>query len=229
MDANSRPLLLGAVFDMDGLMFDTEKMFLHVWVQAGKEWGLGDIFDIGCKSLGVNAVESERLMREALGSRVDMDRFLACFRRMHTEYRSSHPVPVKPGLYELLEYLKANGYRTAVASSSGRETVFGCLRQTGTGRYFDAVLCGDMVQRSKPDPQIYQTACQSLGLPPENCIALEDSLNGIRSAGSAGLFPVMIPDIVQPTEEIRGLLFRCFSDLSQVIPLLKSCPGPRDA
>ena len=67
MDTNRLPLLLGAVFDMDGLMFDTEKMFLHVWVQAGKEWGLGDIFDIGCKSLGVNAVESERLMRGSSG------------------------------------------------------------------------------------------------------------------------------------------------------------------
>lgn len=227
MDTNRLPLLLGAVFDMDGLMFDTEKMFLHVWVQAGKEWGLGDIFDIGCKSLGVNAVESERLMREALGSRVDMDSFLAYFRRMHTEYRNSHPVPVKPGLYELLEYLKANGYRTAVASSSGRETVLSCLRQTGTESYFDVILCGDMVQRSKPDPQIYQTACEKLGLAPENCLALEDSLNGIRSASGAGLHPVMIPDVVQPTEEIQRLLFRRFSDLSQVIPLLESCPGPK--
>ena len=79
----------------------------------------------------------------------------------------------------------------------------------------------------KPDPQIYQTACEKLGLAPENCLALEDSLNGIRSASGAGLHPVMIPDVVQPTEEIQRLLFRRFSDLAQVIPLLESCPGPK--
>ena len=148
-------------------------MFLHVWVQAGKEWGLGDIFDIGCKSLGVNAVESERLMREALGSRVDMDSFLACFRRMHTEYRSSHPVPVKPGLYELLEYLKANGYRTAVASSSGRETVLSCLRQTGTESYFDVILCGDMFSVPSPTRRSTKQPVKSLGWPLKTALPLK--------------------------------------------------------
>ena len=226
MDASFRPLILGAVFDMDGLMFDTESMFLHVWKQAGDDWGLGDISQIGYSMLGVNTAESEKIIRDSLGSKIDVDSFLTYFRKLHTEYRSSHPVPPKPGLYTLLEYLKEHGYRTAVASSSGREMVLHCLRQTDTEKYFDFVLCGDMVSRSKPDPQIYQTACQVLELLPNQCIALEDSLNGIRSASSAGLYPIMVPDLIEPTEEIQKLLFRRLPELSQVIPLLKECPGP---
>lgn len=224
--ASSLPHIAGIVFDMDGLMFDTERLFLQVWNEAGKEWGLGDIFAIGCKILGVSAADSHAVLRSAFPPDVDSEAFLQFFRKKHNEYKATHPTPVKPGLYDLLEYASKKGYRMAVASSTEKRLVSQYLEETKVSGYFEALICGDMVEHSKPDPQIYQLACEALRLPPEQCLALEDSHNGIRSADRAGLWPVMIPDVLPPLEELRPLLFRCLPSLCDVISLLEELPGP---
>ena len=111
----------------------------------------------------------------------------------------------KPGIRELLEYLQKNHIKAAVASSTRREVVMRELEEGGLLPYFDKVICGDMVQRSKPEPDIYLEACRQIQEQPEECYAIEDSYNGIRAAKRAGLHPIMVPDLSAPTMEMEEL------------------------
>ena len=108
----------------------------------------------------------------------------------------------------------------AVATSSSREYAMGNLIRAGIDSYFDSVVCGDMVKKAKPDPEIYQKASESLGIPPEYCMAFEDAPGGILSAHQAGMKVIMVPDLVQPTEEIRKLTYRVCDSLADVIGIL---------
>lgn len=218
---DKRPKIEGVVFDMDGLMFDTERVFLHVWEESGKERHIDGIRDIGYQLLGVSASDTMTLIKKLLPENIDAEEFFAFYKKNHTEYKKTHPIQVKTGLYELLDYLKANGYKIAVASSTSRPTVVENLKQAKVYDYFDFVICGDMVKHSKPNPEIYTIACKEIGLPPENCLALEDSPNGIRAARGAGMHPVLIPDMIAPNEEIIHLSLACLNDLHRVIPLLE--------
>ncbi len=136
-------------------------------------------------------------------------------------------VPVKDGLYDLLEYLKREKIPCAVASSTSRKNVLHYCDETKVTGYFQKIICGDMVEKSKPDPQIYLTAAREIGMAPEHCMALEDSPNGCLSARRAGMKTVMVPDQVQPDEAMRARLFACVSSLRDVIPLLENCDAGR--
>lgn len=133
-----------------------------------------------------------------------------------TEYYKANKVPVKKGLCILLEYLKDNGYKLAVASSSPSWEVEKHLKDAKVFGYFDVIVCGDMVDKSKPEPEIYLKACELLGELPEECYALEDSKNGLLSAYRAGCKPIMVPDLWQPDEEIERILYKKFVDLEEV-------------
>ena len=129
-------------------------------------------------------------------------------------------LPLKKGAKELLAYGKSQGYKMAVATSSSREYAMGNLIRAGIDSYFDSVVCGDMVKKAKPDPEIYQKACESLGIQPEYCMAFEDAPGGILSAHQAGMHVIMVPDLVQPTQEIRELTHRVCDSLADVIGIL---------
>ena len=125
-------------------------------------------------------------------------------------------MPLKPGIKELLVYLKENGYKVGVASSTREAVVSRQLVDAGLREYFDNLTCGDMLERSKPEPDIYLMACEKLGVKPEEAIAIEDSYNGIRSAYRAGVFPIMVPDLMHPDEEMRELAGQIFESLFDV-------------
>lgn len=133
-----------------------------------------------------------------------------------TEYYKMNKIPVKKGLYVLLEYLRDNGYKLAVASSSPGWEVESHLRDAGVSGYFDVVVCGDMVIKSKPEPEIYLKACELLEEEPGKCFALEDSKNGLLSAYRAGCKPIMVPDLWQPDREIEKIIYGKFVDLESV-------------
>ncbi len=122
---------------------------------------------------------------------------------------------------ELLAYLKAHHYKIALASSTRRYTVTLQLRNAGIIEDFDAIICGDMVEHSKPHPQIYQTACQAIDIKPSEAYAIEDSYNGIRSAYNAGMHPIMVPDLMPPTAEMEEKADVILVDLIQVITYLE--------
>ena len=130
-------------------------------------------------------------------------------------------IPVKPGVREILEWLKSAGYAVGLASSTKRESVLRHLKHTGLEDYFSVVVGGDMVEHSKPLPDIYLLACERLGVEPGETYAIEDSPNGIRSAHAAGMCPIMVPDIIAPDEEMGRLSYIILKNLVEVRDFLQ--------
>lgn len=204
------------IFDMDGLMFDTERVFIWAWDYAGEKIGIGKAGYMVYKTLGMNIAAANKIWREEFGERYQQEELRKHTKDFLQEYYAKNKVPVKKGLYILLEYLKKTGYRLAVASSSPRWEVEKHLKDAGITEFFEGIVCGDMVEKSKPNPEIYEKAWQMLGVEPETCLALEDSKNGLLAAYRAGCKPVMVPDLWQPDEETESILFQKFENLEQV-------------
>ncbi|HIW73978.1 MAG TPA: HAD family phosphatase [Firmicutes bacterium] len=214
-------MLKAALFDMDGLMFDTERLCMRAWDYAGERLGLGKTGYMVLRTLGVNPEAADAIWREEFGSRYDRERLRAYTREYRARYFAENPVPVKPGLKALLSFLGAQGVRMAVVSSTPAPDVRFLLEKAGVAACFETMVCGDMVARSKPDPEIYRTACARLAVSPGDCIALEDSRNGLFAAWRAGCRPVMVPDLWQPDEETGRILFGKLDDLGQVPAFLR--------
>lgn len=204
------------IFDMDGLMFDTEKVFIMAWDYAGKKIGIGKAGYMVYKTLGMNIVSSYNVWREEFGDRYNQEEFRKYTKEFLQKYYSENTVPVKKGLYNLLNYLKENSFKMAVASSSPRWEVEKHLKDANIYEYFTGIVCGDMVQNSKPDPEIYLKACELLEANPSECYALEDLKNGLLSAYRAGCKPIMVPDLWQPDEEILNVIVGKYEELDEV-------------
>lgn len=202
----------GAVFDMDGLLLDTERVADMAWAQAGKEFGLSDPMKAinGCRGL------NDAGMRHWFEVNAAPDFDYTNFRMRAREF--SHAVtdvevPVKAGASEILAAFRKAGLRLAVASSTRGVTVRDQLGRAGLLGYFDEVITGDTVLNGKPHPEIFRKACDALGLAPEECLAFEDSHNGLRSAYRAGMFPIQIPDVQKPNIESNALSWKTFGSL----------------
>lgn len=204
------------IFDMDGLMFDTERVFIEAWDYAGEKIGIGKAGYMTLKTLGMSVVMSRGLWVKEFGEQYNEQELRRHTKEFLTKYYAENKVPVKKGLSILLKYLKDNSYKLAVASSSPRWEVESHLNDAEVFDYFSVIVCGDMVSKSKPEPEIYQKACELLGEKPQDCFALEDSRNGILSAYRAGCRTIMVPDLWQPDEEILSLIAGKYDDLEQV-------------
>ncbi|MCR4890215.1 MAG: HAD family phosphatase [Ruminococcus sp.] len=209
--------ITGAVFDMDGLMIDTEKLYLRYWKQAAADFG----YDMQDEHVYAIRSLARKYSIPKLKSFFGEDFPTEDVRARRTELINAHirdnGIELKKGLFELLDWLKAHGVKLAVATATPRERAEMYLKKINALDYFDAVICGDMITNGKPDPDIYLTAARELGLPPEQCAAFEDSPNGIKAAHSAGCHAVMIPDMTPPDEEITPLLDAVYDDLEQAI------------
>ena len=133
-------------------------------------------------------------------------------------------LPKKPGVCELLEYLKTRGVKIGLATSTREKVVLKELKDGGILPFFDVIVCGDMVKRSKPDPDIYLEACSRLHVRPSECFAIEDSYNGIRAACRAGMKAIMVPDLAKPTEEMEKLAERILPSLHEVKEYFEEIP-----
>lgn len=204
------------IFDMDGLMFDTERVFVSAWDYVGEKMGLGKAGYMCIRTLGMNTPTCEQAWRDEFGDEVDLDALWRYSREFVEDYYRKNAVSVKPGLYELLTYLKNKGYKLAVASSTKRHQVERHLNSASVRQYFDAVICGDMVEKSKPEPDIYLKAAAALGVQPADCCALEDSRNGLLSAHAAGMQAIMVPDLWQPDDTVKRFILGPFESLLEV-------------
>lgn len=204
------------IFDMDGLMFDTERVFIKAWDYAGEKMGIGKAGYMVYKTLGMNIKGSYHVWNEEFGDRYNEEALRRYTKEFLQKYYAENKAPVKKGLYVLLDYLKQAEYKMAVASSSPRWEVEKHLKDAGIYHYFEGIVCGDMIQNSKPDPEIYLKACELLERKPNECLALEDSKNGLLSAHRAGCKPIMIPDLWEPDEETERILWAKFEDLEKV-------------
>lgn len=207
---------------MDGVMFDTERLAVEAWISAGKQtgWDIGE--EMLIETIGISGKNSLDIFRRYLGETFDFAEVRACKTRYVEAYIRENGIPVKPGLYELLDYISAHGYKIALASSTAKDQVVMNLKKAGVLAYFQYMVCGDMIDKGKPEPDIYLAACSGLGLAPGCCLALEDSPAGILSAARAGLQTVLIPDLVAPGEMIKAVPYIQLPSLSSVINLLST-------
>ena len=214
-------MIKAVVFDMDGIMFDTERQAHEAMLAVGKELGMPDIETFSVECLGATSASIAVNFAQRYGNMMTSEEFWGKTRQYRKDRGQQDNVPLKTGLIELLDYLRDHGYKIAVATSTNYEKVMHNFDVTGVQGRFDAVVCGDMISRSKPAPDIYLRAAQLLGVAPEECMALEDSPNGIRSGVAAGMYTVMIPDMIQPTPEVEALVWKKLTKISELIPLLE--------
>lgn len=205
------------VFDMDGVLFDTERLCQDSWLAVAEENGLPGMKEIFPQCIGLNANDSRRIVMNAYGEDFDYEGFREQASVWFWDYIEKNGLPMKPGVRELLDWLKENGWTVGLASSTRRSSVLNHLEQAGIRDYFSTVITGDMVEHSKPQPDIYLMACRELGADPKEAYAIEDSPNGIRSAHAAGMLPLMVPDMIAPDEEMRRLSSCIFKDLFEVM------------
>ncbi len=214
-------MVQAVIFDMDGVMFDTERLSREIWEEVGGEFGVPDIAAFHPRLMGAKMEEIRSFLCEHCGPGFRAGDFLAETGRRLDARLAAQGVPVKAGLRGLLEYLKKEGYLRAVASGTRREKVMRYLKETGITGYFQKIICGDMVKVGKPDPQIYLTVAAELGVKPADCMVLEDSPNGCTAGYRAGMKTVMVPDQVRPDARLRSIVFACVPSLREVVPLLE--------
>ena len=203
------------LFDMDGVIFDSEQAVLAVWRELAEELGLSDIESVFLRCVGTNKARTEEIFRAAYPA-LDFARFDAeARRRFHTRWSGGN-LPRKPGAGEILQALKDRAVPLALASSTERAVVRQELDEAGLLGFFDAVIGGDQVKRSKPDPEIFLRAAEALGAEPERCFVIEDSFNGVRAAAAAGMRPLMVPDLLPPDGEMHRLAEAILPDLHAV-------------
>ena len=209
----------GAIFDMDGLMFDTEVIYGRAWGLAGERLGVTIPDGFHAAVSGSTGENAKQIIRTFLPE-VD------CVALMELTYQISYDLqrqtlPEKPGLHEILEFFRSHGVKMAVASSTQREQVEWNLKQSGIRSYFDTVVTGQDVSHSKPDPEAFLTASARLGLPASDCYVFEDSFNGVRAGHAAACCTIMIPDLRQPDQEIARYYDACFPDLLTALQQIK--------
>ncbi|MBO7639986.1 MAG: HAD family phosphatase [Treponema sp.] len=209
-------MIEAVIFDMDGVIFDSERISRMAWDIAGKEYGISDVKTAVRECTGVARPSQWVYLKNKYGQDFPAKEFRERCSEIFHKYTAENGLPVMPYARETLEYLKGKGYRLAIASSSKTSTVIPELTEAKLLDYFEKVTCGDMVEHSKPHPEIYAFTAEAINATKENCIAVEDSPNGIRSAHAAGLKPVMVPDQIQPDEEIKKLLYRLCTSLNEL-------------
>ena len=213
-----RPPFDAVLFDMDGLLFDSERLGLEVIGRISREMGTPVPRDVILQTVGCNRALSREIYL-SYEPRLDYEGLRDRFTAEMTRLSVLGQIPLKPGAEALLRRLEALGIPRAVASSSPRGVVESYLRGSGIASLVDCLVCGDEITRSKPDPEVFLLAAQALGASPERCLVLEDSLNGIRSGHAAGCTVCMIPDLFPWEEGLDAFAQLHFPSLWEVLAL----------
>lgn len=211
----------GILFDMDGLILDTEKLYCRFWQEAARVLGYPMTMEQALGMRSLNRYAGEAKLKSYFGEGISYTEVREKRIELMDAFVEKDGVTTKPGIWELLAFLQEKQIRTAIATSSpiGRTKKY--LSSVHLENEFDAIVSGYMVEHGKPEPDIYVYAARQLGLKPENCIVLEDSPAGILAAYRAGCMPVMIPDLDEPDEETRKLLFAQAESLVQFREVLE--------
>jgi HAD superfamily hydrolase (TIGR01509 family) len=206
----------GVLFDMDGVVLDTEKLYARFWAEAAHALGYPMTYEQALGMRSLNSQAGQQKLESYFGPGVSR----AVMRDKRVElmdaFVAENGIDPKPGIHELLDALKERGIKTAIATSSPMDRATAYLSRLGLLEKFDCICSGHEVKQGKPAPDIYLYAAASIGVAPENCLAIEDSPAGIESAYRAGCMPVLVPDLDGSTEEMRKILFAeadCLTDL----------------
>jgi HAD superfamily hydrolase (TIGR01509 family) len=204
------------IFDLDGLLLDTERVALAAFAETCTHFGLEDHSELFVRCIGTNESLGGEILRQGLTGKVDYQAFEEAWSRRCIARMAAQPVAVKAGAVELFEQLAGLDIPKAVATSSRTARARRKLTDAGLLHHFAAVVGGDQVLHSKPAPDIYLRTAALLGVAPQGCLALEDSENGVRAAVRAGMTVVQIPDLVAPSDALRALGHIVLTSLHEV-------------
>lgn len=205
------------IFDMDGVLFDTEGLTMQSWVETAARYGMEGADEVFKRCIGTNEITTIEIFIEAYGDKYPMRQIKDEQEVLYQKnLRLNGPIK-KPYSNYILEYLTTHGYEIALASSTYYNDVMYEIKATGFDKYFKHVIGGDMVSNAKPDPEIFLKAAALLGCKPEEAFIIEDSYNGIRAAHEAGGHPIMVPDMLPPTDEMKELAESIEPDLKAAL------------
>jgi HAD superfamily hydrolase (TIGR01509 family) len=213
--------LAAVIFDMDGLMLDTEPLSMLAWGRALAEYGYTLTDQVFLELIGRTTEDTHAILRQALAADLPFEHIFQRKKQVLKDIIAQRGVAAKAGLLELLTWLESRCVATAVASSARREDVSDKLAQAGLSQRFNAIVTGDQVHYGKPAPDIFLAAALQLHVPAQKCLVLEDSEAGIQAAHAAGMWPVMVPDLKLPSPENAVLAYRIFPSLREVQAFLE--------
>ena len=205
------------IFDMDGLLLDSEKISFDTFKEALKIFHLEKESSLFYTMIGKDAISCKNILKKGLSDKVDHDEFGKIWSDLYKKETTLKPIPVKNGAISLLNHLKDINVITAVATSTDTNMAKEKLENAGLLEYFTVIVGGDQIKRGKPNPEIYLYVADKLSVNPKNCLALEDSENGVKSAVATGMTVIQIPDIVQPSEELKQLGHIILSSLEDTL------------
>lgn len=210
------------VFDMDGVITDTEKLYRKYQLLEGEKRNIPeDVMVQACERIaGGNKFSNKAPFEAIVGRGIDYFEFRENVMDNLDRHIREQGVELKTGVREILQYLKAKNVKVGLATSTIKERAINYLVTHDIYQYFDELIFGDMVEHGKPAPDIYLKACEALQVLPENTIAVEDSINGIISAGTGGLYPVMVVDLIEPNEKVEPYvkqIYRVITDIQELI------------
>lgn len=209
------------IFDLDGTLIDTEKYFKVFWRQAAEEFGFHMTEEQALSLRSLGRPFAPALLKEWFGEAFDYTAVRDCRRRLMQEHLAKVGLERRPEALETLKWLSENGYRIALATATPKDRAEEQLTETGLLPYFDEIVSATEVKLGKPAPDVYLKTLEVLGADPEECLAVEDSPNGVKSATAAGIPTVMIPDQTQPDEALQKKLYACVPALGDIVHLLQ--------
>lgn len=208
------------IFDLDGTLIDTEKYFKVFWRQAAEAFGFDMSEEQALELRSLGRPFAPALLQKWFGESFDYAAVRDKRRELMKEYLDKKGIELKPGAEEALTWLKKNGYRVALATATPVDRAAGHLKETGIYHFFDMIVSAAQVEKGKPAPDVYLFACSRLGAQPKDCIAVEDSPNGVLSAHAAGLHVVMVPDQTEPDGTLKEKLYACIASLEELPEVL---------
>lgn len=206
------------IFDMDGLMFDTEQAAFRAYMKEGERRKLPTNRQQFVQLLGLVQSDIEKTFQDFFGETENFDgkEFYQSMVQGRQKILDQEGIPVKPGLRALLDYLEQKGIRKVVASSSSVDTIESYLKQSGLSDRFDQVFSSQNVKRGKPAPDLFLEACRVMGVEPEHALVLEDSVNGIRAAVAGGIRVIAVPDMIPIPPDLQKDCDKILKTLNEV-------------
>lgn len=204
------------IFDMDGVLIDTEKYLVKFWCQAGREFGYDIKREDALMIRSLAGKYAKPKLQSIYGANFNYVGVRQRRKELMQDWLEKNGIEKKEGVDEILPYLKEKGLKIAVATATDEERAIKYLKKIGIYHWFDQVICANMVENGKPMPDIYLYACEQIGEEPKNCYAVEDSPNGVKAAALAGCRVIMVPDLSEPDKETEKLLYTKVTSLSKI-------------